>query len=110
MDEQSVTAWLESEGYELRARKEGIPVYMANANLCVSFEHVLFGWAHYSRYDKGTPRYELVLHPQLLGERTIHADLPSATTRFAEVKRRGLASGKGTVYSEPKLRRAKHAA
>lgn len=98
--------WLLSEHYVEKRRKVLKQIRtMGDANLTISFQHPELGWAHVSEYVRlKKKRVECVLHPMLLGERTIHDTLSSAVPRLATIKGR-VSSDKTRIHSEPKIKR-----
>ena len=98
--------WLVSEGYVEKRRvvRDKIKT-MGDSNLTVSLQHAELGWAHVSEYVRlGKNRVECVLHPMLLGERTIHSELASAMPRLEGIKGR-VTSDKTRIISEPKVKK-----
>jgi hypothetical protein len=96
-------------GYVERQRVErDVLRSVADANTAVAYQHPELGWAHVNQFNRGkSERVECILHPQLLGERTVHLSTHTFHPRLAEIQRRAQAGPPGKVWSErqPKRKR-----
>lgn len=88
-DHEPLVTLLLNHGYEERQRVEQAPRNLAEADLSISFQHPKLYWAHINVFKRMQGiRVECVLHPQLLGERTVHRDFAQVAERLIELENR----------------------